>query len=100
MSQAVLVDITVNAAHNIDKAHDWPNADYRERLMFLVRVVWVATLSGMAASGLTLIFSLLGEVFYLLFFPAFGLLFPILFAGWIGRRIRCFGRYQNQFLRA
>jgi hypothetical protein len=40
------VDITVNAAHNIDKAHDWPNPDYRDRLMFLVRIVWVATLSG------------------------------------------------------
>ncbi len=26
------VDITVNTAHNIDKAHDWPNADYREPL--------------------------------------------------------------------
>ncbi len=72
------VDITVNAAHNIDKSHDWPNPDYRDRLMFLVRIVWVATLSGTAASALVLIGSLLGEAFYIVFFPAFGALFPIL----------------------
>jgi hypothetical protein len=72
------VDIAVNAAHNIDKAHDWPNPDYRDRLMFLVRVVWVATLSGTAASGVTLICALAGEALYIVFFPVFGVLFPIL----------------------
>jgi hypothetical protein len=68
----------VNAAYNIDKAHDWPNPDYRERLLFMVRVVWVATLAGTVAAGVAEVCSWVGDIFYVTFFPTFGALFPIL----------------------
>jgi len=72
------VDITVNTAHNIDKAYDWPNPDYRERLLFLVRVFWVATIAGTIAAAIAGVCSLASEVLYPIFFVVLWLLFPIL----------------------
>jgi hypothetical protein len=72
------IDIAVNAAHNIDKASDWPNPDHRERLLAFIRAVWTATLAGTMAAGGAAICALAGDVFYITFFPLFGLLFPIL----------------------
>jgi hypothetical protein len=72
------IDIAVNAAYNVDKAHDWPNPDYRERLLFFLGIVWVTTLAGTAASAVALIGSMLaGDIAYLIFFPTLGILFPI-----------------------
>jgi hypothetical protein len=75
---ACFVDITINAAHNIDKAYDWPNPDYRERLWYLLRVAWVALLAGTIAAVIASICAVAGDVLYILFFVVFDLLFPLL----------------------
>ena len=73
-----LIDITINAAYNIDKAHDWPNSDYRERILFLFRVVWVGALAGIPSAAVAGICSLAGDFFWPVFLPMFSLIFPTL----------------------
>lgn len=71
------IDIVTNAAHNIDKAYDWPNPDHRERLWYFLRVVWVAVLAGTIAAAIAGVCAVAGDVFYILFYVVFDLLFPI-----------------------
>jgi ribosomal protein S27E len=72
------LDIIVNTAYNVDKAHDWPNSDYRERLWILLRMAWLAIFVSTVAAGIAGICSLAGNIIWPAFVVVFGLLFPIL----------------------
>jgi hypothetical protein len=75
---ASLFDITVNAAYNADKALDWPHADWRERIWYLLRVGYLLALAGGIAAGIAQLSSLAGGVFWPVLAAALFLLFPIL----------------------
>ncbi|HEY2882250.1 MAG TPA: hypothetical protein VGJ15_07440, partial [Pirellulales bacterium] len=46
------VEIVINTSYNIDKAHDWPDADWRERLFCFVRLIYWGTFAGLIAAGI------------------------------------------------
>jgi hypothetical protein len=75
---ASLFDIIVNAAYNADKAHDWPHADWRERIWYLLRVGYLLALAGGISAGVAQLNSLAGGVFWPVLAAAIFLLFPIL----------------------
>ncbi len=75
---ASLFDITVNAAYNSDKAHDWPNADWRERIWYLLRVCFLLALAGVPAFGIAQLSSLAGNFFWPAFAAVEFVLFPVL----------------------
>ena len=49
---ACMVDIIVNTAYNNDKAADWPDKDWRERLMVFVRVGYLLVWSIVPAAAI------------------------------------------------
>ena len=60
---ASFLDITVNAAHNVDKAHDWPDSNWRDRMWSLVRVVWWEVIAGTLAAAIAGLASFIGDFF-------------------------------------
>nr|ALS90503.1 MetaGeneMark_Unknown Function [uncultured bacterium] len=78
---ACMVDIIVNTAYNNDKAGDWPDADWRERLIVSVRVGCLLVLSILPAAAIATMLSVtpLGAgQFHPIFALCTFLLFPII----------------------
>lgn len=79
---ACMVDIVVNTAYNNDKAADWPDVDWRDRLAVFVRVGYLLVFSIVPAAALASVLSLapLGaNAFNSVFAVGTFVLFPIIF---------------------
>jgi hypothetical protein len=74
-----LLDIVTNAAYNIDKAHDWPDADWGNRIFLLVRMLFLLAIVALPAAGIGWLGSLSDPRGWLLAGPAVFLIFPVLF---------------------
>lgn len=78
---ACFVDIIVNTAYNTDKAADWPDIDWRERLIIFVRMIYLLTLAVVPAAAIAKILSVtplgVGR-FGAIFVSGTFLLFPIM----------------------
>jgi hypothetical protein len=75
---ACLTDIVENTAHNLDKAENWPDPDWRDRVWYMLRVgllIGLAALIGTIVGGLS---SLAADLFWPIVLLAVFLLFPIL----------------------
>ncbi|HEY2759621.1 MAG TPA: hypothetical protein VGI75_02735 [Pirellulales bacterium] len=75
---ASLYEITVNAAYNCDKLHDWPHAAWTERLIYLIRALYLGAIAAMLALGIAGISSVASDIFWPVFFGVIFLLFPFL----------------------
>lgn len=75
---ACFLDIVINTAYNLDKADDWPDPDWRERLWQLWRVGYLFALSAVIAAGVGLLLPWASNAQRLLFFTTVVLVFPIL----------------------
>ena len=77
---ACFVDIIVNTAYNTDKAADWPDIDWRERLIIFVRMIYLLALAIVPAAAIAKILSVtplgVGR-FSAIFVAGTFLLFPI-----------------------
>jgi hypothetical protein len=78
---ACFMDITVNAAYNIDKAHEWPDPNWRERVLVLVRLMWVGTIVVLLTSAMAGVSSFFVDIFLPTCLVLTFLLFPIVLLG-------------------
>src|SRR5207253_2033550 len=46
------VEIVINTTYNVDKAYDWPDADWRERLFCFLRLLYWGIFAGFVAAGI------------------------------------------------
>ena len=72
-----LIDITVNAAYNCDRANDWPEAEMKERFWFLLRVAYLLVIASMPAVLLAEIAWHTMEIFWSVYTAVMFLLFPV-----------------------
>jgi hypothetical protein len=77
-----LIDITVNTSYNHDKADDWPDEEWRDRLLNLLRVGYFLSLTAVPAAFIASFFSLFPigpHLFKAVFAVVTFVIFPIVF---------------------
>lgn len=75
---AGMIDIITNAAYNLDKADNWPDPDWRERLWQFARILYLFALAAIVGWGLSELAALAANARWIAFSGAVFFLFPIL----------------------
>src|SRR5262249_13425339 len=73
-----LLDIVTNSAYNMDKAHDWPDSNWGNRVFLLVRMIFLLAIVGLPAAGIGWLGSLSDPSGWLFAAPHAFLIFPVL----------------------
>lgn len=77
-AMACMIDIVTNTAYNLDKADDWPDPDWRERLWQFWRVIYLFGLSAIAGWGVSTLLGPSPEYQLIPFSITVFLLFPVM----------------------